>query len=153
MTEDQSRLNNYFLWLLAQKDYSAKVMTTKALAKNYSQEDIDLILSDLQSKKFQSDRRMGENYVEFYKNQKGKIWLTQKLSIKGLERDLIAELLAGFDEIEKDYGKLKVEMERKYRIDNWQELDYTTYAKILSFLQRRGFFDASKIVNEWKNQI
>ncbi len=48
--------------------------------------------------------------------------------------------------------KLKEKVCRKYKIENWQEIEPATKMKIVGFLSRNGYGNSFEILEKWVNK-
>ncbi len=82
------------LYLLARREHSRVELRHKLMAKKYSEPDIDTALNILAEHNLQSDRRFAECYLRA-RSQKGMgpIKIRQELSLRGISKEMIAELI------------------------------------------------------------
>lgn len=80
--------------LLTRREHSSKELTTKLLQKNYSIEEINLILQKLQANNLQSDVRFANMYAKHRAEAGfGPIRITYDLRDKGIKQETIANAL------------------------------------------------------------
>jgi len=143
-------LKQYFLSILVKKDFSESELLQKALKKGYTNIAINEIIESLKEQNFVNDQRLAENIVSYYGGKKGKLWLSQKMQQRGLQKDLIKEVL---DVEETVDPQLKDKLAQKFRVTDWSTLDFSIKQKILAFLYRQGFTKAQDILKEWTNPL
>jgi regulatory protein len=149
---ESQRIYSYLLNLLNSKDYSEGELRKKALAKEFKLELIDEQISELQNKKWQNDKRLAENIIEFYKSSRGINWIKQKLKMRLIAEEIIISVLQS-DETEEDCDEIKRIVERKYRISDWSNVDIKAQNKVVWFLQYRGYSNVFGILQKWKNSF
>ena len=150
--DESQRVYSYLLNLLNKKDYSEAELCQKCLVKSFDSAKISLEIQNLQAKNWQNDKRLAENMVEFYRSTRGPNWISQKLKMRLIPSDIIAEVLhSGEEETEENFDLIKQTIERKYRISNWSNIDIKTQNKVIYFLQYRGYNNVFGILNDWKS--
>ncbi len=136
--------------LLSRRDHSKKELADKLKQKGYGN-DFEEVFEKLESYGYLDDERFARNYVKQLIDFKafGKMRLKQELIKKGIDRDLISEIL---EEIEPDEDALVRLIERKYMRNLTDEkgikrtfntlvrLGYS-YSEIKSVLRRIGDSD------------
>jgi regulatory protein len=84
--------------LLVQREHGYKELRSKLINKGYDIEDIDLVMQSLVDNGLQSDWRYGESCIKSRMNKGyGPNFIRQYLIAKGLETDLIEDLLSADD--------------------------------------------------------
>lgn len=130
-SKKQKNLEQYFLWLLANKDYFTVQLKKKALEKGYALEEIERVLQKLLQNSYLDDERLLERVIQSYQ-ARGKsnreIWA--KLASYGLDRQKISAALHE----EKDQKALK-----KHLGKIPADLSYQQKQKIVAKLLRKGF--------------
>jgi len=133
----------YFVKLLSRKEYSVVELQKKAREKGFLAPDIAAALEQVQSYDYQSDRRLVSSLIATSQGKYGKTMIWHKCYQKGIDRDLFEELwqetVAGEDATLDNWQELKEKVMRRYKIENFQQLDPKTKSKIANFLQYRGF--------------
>lgn len=143
------KLKSYFLNILSKKDYSQRELIDKALQKGYEQTEIDNEIEFLRLNNYIDDYRMAENIIFYYQKNKGKNWLKQKMKHRKICDDAISKALEDYQDNPTD--ELKKQVENKYKISDWNEIDFKTKGKIANFLGYRGFSNPFEIISEWQN--
>ncbi len=146
------KLITYYFNLLAKKDYSEGELRGKALSKGYETKVVEEGLLYLKDKNFLNEKRLVENLINYYGGKKGKTWLKQKMSLRQIKPSVVEEALSSLEELSPNED-LRKKVENKYRIDDWQNLDFKIKQKVLSFLARQGFSDPYRIVEGWKEDF
>jgi regulatory protein len=152
LDDESQRIYSYLLNLLNGKDYSEAELRQKVLKKDFKIELIDQQIVELQNKNWQNDKRLAENIIEFYKTTRGVNWINQKLKMRLLPNEIIIETLENTKKIdeEENFDEIKLLIERKYRINDWNNIDIKTQNKVIWFLQYRGYNNVFAIMNNWK---
>jgi regulatory protein len=145
-----ANLQRYFLSILAKKDYSIGELLFKGLNKDYSNTEVQEVISWLLDRKFVSDLRLAENLIQSYKSKKGKIWIVQKLRARKIDNEIIQKALSEnlSDDIQPS-NTVKEKLERKYKIVSWDQIDQNTKQKVVGFLNRQGFTNSWQIIQSW----
>jgi regulatory protein len=151
--DESQRIYSYLLNLLNKKDYSEAEMRKKALAKDFKIELVNQQIVELQTKNWQNDKQLAENIIEFYRSSRGINWITQKLKMRLIPNEIIAEVVENIKNTgeEENFDEIKSIVERKYRITEWNNIDIKTQNKVIWFLQYRGYNNVFGIINNWKN--
>lgn len=133
--------------ILARREHSVTELSRKLLAKGYSGESVELIVTDLCNENLLSDERFAESYIRFRRNKGfGPVRIQQELIERGVEANIIdAHLLKE----ENDWYGRAGEV-RKKRFGNALPKDFKNKAKQMRFLQYRGFSNdhLAKLFNE-----
>ena len=134
-----NELRQQAIRLLARREHTRAELARK-LAAHGTQEEIDAVLTELQTCHLQSDSRFAESYVRSHAARLGASRLRQTLKTKGVTGELIEAQLAP--------GVLPDELERARAV--WSRkfsaapADAREWARQARFLQGRGF--ASDII-------
>ena len=91
LNPEEKQLYAYCLGLLKARDYSENELKIKAKTRGYSNSAIAVVLNWLKQQNLVSDRRLAENLLEYYKSNKGLVWLQQKMRHRA-QADLRADL-------------------------------------------------------------
>ncbi len=142
------RAYNYAVSLLSRRDHSERELMTKLAQKGYT-DGAEEAIAKLRDGGYVSDERFTRLYVRELHNLKhyGKRRIEQELFRKGIERDIIREVL---DETDFDESELVSLIERKY---GRYLSDEKGVAKTVNGLLRMGYSygeirDALKVINE-----
>jgi regulatory protein len=147
---------DYFYFLLSRKDYSATELNKKGREKGFEPEDILEAIAQLQNLGYQSDTRLVASLIASSTGKYGKSVVKRKCREKGIDGDLFEEVwtqqYAETEDGEDDkLEPLKAKIMRKYKIDNWRNVDPKTKGKILNYLQYRGF-NGFELWQEWQRE-
>jgi regulatory protein len=134
------------------KEYAPSEIVQKLRDWEFSENDIDFIISQLKEEKFIDEYRM----ARFFANDKlrfnkwGKIKIKYMLQQKGLSAEAINEAIESINEDE--YSKILVEEMRKKKKSIREPDDYKAKAKLYQFAAGRGFESdiISKILKQLK---
>lgn len=154
-------VHNYFIYLLNRSDYSESKLRSKAIAKKYDLAKIEESITKLKNYNFVNDLRLAINLIRRYSATKGKIAITQKLGIAGVDKLTIQN---AWTEVQKiiensedpqsyntDYKRLKTKLSKKFQIDNWQELEFNTKVKVFRWLNYHGFGNTKEVYTNIQN--
>ncbi len=143
----------YLLQLLSRREYSQEELRQKAVAKGFGEIEIVETLQYLQEINVQSDAGVVESLILGYQGKYGKRKIKQKSRDKGIRDDLfeqIWEQLADQRETE-DLSNLKAKVMRKYKLNQFSDLDPKTKRKVCNFLQYRGF-NPFQLLQQWQTE-
>jgi SOS response regulatory protein OraA/RecX len=143
------------LRLLARGDYTLADITKRLIIKGFEPVEVSTDLQLLVAKKWISDERVAQNIWEYYKGQKGNMFIRQKMQLKQIPRETIElffENLHNQDKDEKedpiDYKTIRRKMATRYNIEDWSNLDPATKNKIYGYLARQGFGNIGGIMGK-----
>ena len=124
------------LRLLARREHSQLELIIKLTEKDFSIADIQMVVDDLKSKGFQSDKRFAESYARMRFNKGfGSVKVQYELKQRGIDDfNLQAVIVESFG----DEQALIANVYRKKYIDK-SEMSSKEYLKRQRFLQQRGF--------------
>ena len=147
-TVNVRRAYNYAVSLLARRDHSEKELMEKLSHKGYT-DGAEVAIEKLRNSGYVSDERFAKLYVRELRSLKkyGKRRIEQELYRKGIDRDIISEVL---DETDFDESELVTLIERKY---SRYLGDEKGIQKTINSLVRMGYGygeirDALKTINE-----
>ena len=147
-TVNVRRAYNYAVSLLARRDHSEKELMEKLSRKGYT-DGAEAAIEKLRNSGYVSDERFAKLYVRELRSLKkyGKRRIEQELYRKGIDRDIISEVL---DETDFDENELVALIERKY---SRYLGDEKGIQKTINSLVRMGYGygeirDALKTINE-----
>jgi SOS response regulatory protein OraA/RecX len=146
---DLKNCRGYIIKILGLKDYSVKELQNKALKLGYKIEDIQSVLDQLIKDNWINDVRLAENLIECYQGRKGKSWLQQKLSIRLIDREVVAKVLSQIEILPSE--SLKKQVETKYKVKFGEYIEPKVKQKIAAFLAGRGFGNVFGVLREWEN--
>ena len=138
---------DYFLYLLAKKDYPQKVLIQKAHQKNYPETDIDEGIRFLLAKNYLNEQRLADNIIEKYPTCGSQFW-QQKMAMAGIEPQIIKQTI---QKNQTDHSLLKKQLETKFRLTSWQ-LEPEIKAKIARFIAARGVSNAFGLLQKWSQK-
>lgn len=146
------KVQAYFLQLLSRKDYSVAQLVEKGQQKGFEAEEILSAIAQLQDLGYQSDRRLTEQVITTGQGKYGKTVLKRKCFSKGIDSALFEEL---WDQLvpesdNQELDALKAKVQRKYHIEDFEQLDASTYRKVCQYLQYRGFHPRT-VLESWRN--
>jgi regulatory protein len=143
-------LRKYILFLLSKRDYSTAILREKSLTKTYLPQDVETVLKEFTDANYINDERLAQNLVTSYLGQKGKVWITQKLMLKKIPREIIeAQFKDPEVEINKTNDWFEARIKSKYNLKTWQNLDPAIKNKIMQYIARQGFSQPWDIMREW----
>lgn len=120
---------------LARREHSRLELTRKLLQKNFTQQEVDATLDQLEEEHLLDDHRFAESYTQSRVNRGfGPVRIKQELLERGITETQAGEALSAWDD---DWCRLAAEQQRKkYRRPAH---DYSERVKQARFLQYRGF--------------
>lgn len=127
-----------------------KQLVHKLYEKKLQKKLVDYVVEKCISYGYIDDKKYAENYVYQNRNIKGKLRLEKELMLKGVDKNIISEVLKDYKE---EDGCLKL---AKKKALNKDLDDPKVYASLLRYLQYRGYeFDEIKrcieIIKEKEN--
>lgn len=127
----------YCLYLIGQSARSRKQIVDKMRTKGYQTEIIEQAMVFLDEYELLNDKEYASNYINSRSNRYGKNRLKYDLKSKGINDDILEEVLEEVDptdeyEVALELGKQRM---NSYRDDDRQK----KYRKLGGYLQRRGF--------------
>ncbi|MBQ0097525.1 MAG: regulatory protein RecX [Oscillospiraceae bacterium] len=148
LQSDNKRCKDKALWLISFRDYSKKELIQK-LRKDYSEEAVLSCVSRLEELSLINDEsyatRLSHDLVNIkHSSLRG---VREKLREKGIDKDLIDEIVSSLDIDERE--QIRIIIEKKYR----NLSDEKTRRRCVSALQRMGFSysDIKSTLNEYAN--
>lgn len=124
---------NYAVDYICKYVPSQKQMTNKLYDKDYSKRVVDYVIEKCKSYGYIDDEKYAQSYVFQNRKLKGKLKLKQELMLKGIDKKIIDEVLADYDE---EDGCLI--LARKKALNKDLD-DPKVYAQLVRFLQYRGY--------------
>ncbi len=120
--------------LLARREHSKKELQRKLVLRDFDEQTIDKVLSDLIQENLLSERRFAEAFVRSRINKgQGPLRIRRDLSERGVTDELIADYVNGWQ-----WLALAADARQK-RFGNELPTDYKERARQIRFLQYRGF--------------
>lgn len=148
--------SDYFFRLISRRDYSAYELLKKGQLKGFEPNEISEAINYLQERDYQSDTRLVANLIAYSQGKYGKSMVRRKCMEKGISSEVFEQVwneqieAEGSEETD-DLDGLKTKIMRKYKIDDFQIIDQKTKAKLLNYLQYRGF-NAFEVLKQWQRQ-
>lgn len=129
-------IKNYVLWLLGRREYSAKQLRSRLKLKGYETEEVEALLTLLQTYNYQSDERFAESVVRTGGARLGNRGVQAKLMAGGVDEEITSTQLSQLAP-EADRAQALVE-----RFEG-KLLDEQLRSKIWRYLTYRGFSSSS----------
>lgn len=147
---------DYFYSLLSRKDYSVSELRKKGQEKGFEVSEVLDTIARLQEQGYQSDRRLVATLIHSGAGKYGKSALKRKCLEKGIPAEIFEKIweeeVSEKEEEETEHlADLKAKVMRKYKIENWGKIEPKTKAKVLNFLQYRGF-NAFETLRQWQQE-
>ncbi len=147
---------DYFYYLLGRRDYSVGELSQKGKEKGYELEEIEKAIAHLQELGYQSDRRLVENLISTSQRKYGKSAIKRKCLQRQIPSAIFdqiwdAQQAEAPSEDQNALAELKAKVMRKYKVDDFQNLDNKTYKQICGFLQYRGF-NPFEVLAQWRTE-
>ena len=153
--EEQKKANDYALNLLSYRARSEKEIYDKLKGKGYEDSIINATINMLQRYNFINDVEYAKMFVREKMNlsKNGSYKIKQKLYLKGINRDIIDNVMEELIDEEEEFEKALAIAEKKVQSYGNIE-DYKKYRKLNDFLLRRGFdYDiVSKVITTLRNR-
>jgi regulatory protein len=129
------------LRLLTGQDYSCAALRRKLQMKRFSAEEAQQAVERLISEGYLQDQRYAERFVAAARNSGRYVGyrLRQELRRRGVEADLVEQVLQDAPDDGDDLMRARELIERRYAGFNPQVADDRQRRRIAGFLQRRGF--------------
>lgn len=132
------------LYLIKDRDYTAKALMDKLLKADYPHDIADKIMSRLRLEGFINDCRYAKNYVQSYMDSKSRKQITYALLSKGISAELIRE---AFEESVSAYDMEGLQLEHVKKLiqrklaalDLNEPVSYETRMKIFAYVGRKGY--------------
>ena len=149
------KCSEYLLRLLSRREYSVNELLRKGKEKGFTQEEITEAIDDLQSKDYQSDSRLVIQLIASSQGRYGKSMVRRKCLEKGIAIELFEQMWLEQQTYEEDaideLSALKAKAIRKYKIQDIQNIEPKTKAKLLNYLKYRGF-NAFEVLEKWQKE-
>lgn len=129
------RARERVIYLLKASDKTEQELRQKLKEGYYPQEAIDYAIGFLKEYRYIDDERYGERYVEFHSERKSRRQIQYELQKKGLDKEVISDILEEHPIDEEAQVLAYLEKKRK----NISELDQKERSKIMAALGRKGF--------------
>lgn len=129
------RARERVLYLLKSSDKTELELRRKLQAGGYPQEAVDYAIGFLKEHRYIDDQNYGRRYVEFYSERKSERQIRYELQKKGLDRELIQEILKEQPVNEEDQIRAYV---RKKHMDP-EKMNGKERRKLIAALGRKGF--------------
>lgn len=147
---------NYFLRVLSRREYSTNELIKKGQEKGYEQSEITDAINELQNKDYQSDVRLVAQIIDLSQGKYGKSMVKRKCLEKGIAADVFEQVWMeqqGTPEsgVTGELADLKAKVMRKYKVDDFQNIDPKSKAKLLNYLKYRGF-NAFEVLKQWQSE-
>ncbi|HLR21638.1 MAG TPA: RecX family transcriptional regulator [Tissierellaceae bacterium] len=146
--EEQNKVIEYTLKFLSYRERSQKEVYDRLKIRGYDEDKINNAINYCLDKNYINDTRFAETFIQEKTeiNKLGSYRIKQELSIKGISREIIEEVLEPDYEQELEMAtELALKKVSSYKNDNRN----AQYRKLGGYLQRRGYnFDIVREVLE-----
>ncbi|WP_026506695.1 regulatory protein RecX [Butyrivibrio sp. MC2013] len=131
--------------LLQKKDYSEYKLREKLVSGGYPELCIDSAIEYVRSYNYLDDRRYATDYINCYKESRSSARVYMDLVSKGIDRELIKELMDELYESGENDPQIQqiAKILKKKHFD--PSMDYKERQKIMAFLFRKGY--ATDLIN------
>ncbi len=145
--EDQWKIKDYFIRLLARRDHSRQELVQKAVKKGYSPTDFDRVLDELEEKKYIRNDVFAQKFAhdKFHFNHWGKQKIKMDLHRKGIKASDIEQALEALSEDEISEKMEYLVQKSKPRFLRAEKTKRRK--KIFDFLIRKGY-DSALVMKE-----
>lgn len=128
---------NYAYRLLARRDYSEQELSTKLLAKGFTEEAVTHAVTRLKEQKYLNDSRLAADQIERLTAQGfGPAGIKAKLTQKGFSSETIAHVLTANEEMDVRASARQI-LASRFSADALKQPQ--TYARAFRLLLRRGY--------------
>jgi len=149
--EEKQKATNHALSYLARKPRSVAQVKEKLKVKGHDTEIIDLVINQLKENNYLNDRDYAHTVAQYYiKQNKGRKWVSQKLSQDGISKEYIQEALADMDEDNEFSTALHIALKR-WKSKKEDDDIYSVQRKMAAFLIRKGY--SGSVVNKVLKEI
>lgn len=145
---DESACLDYCVWYLSRYSQSVKNMRIKLYQKGYSHGVVTAVIERLKSNKLLDDYAFAQNIVDSKSNRLGKRRLRQELSKKGIDSDIIDQVLCDISDDDMMTGAMSVAT-KWYRSHSLETFD--DKQKFCRFMAYRGF--DFEVINKCKEAL
>ena len=147
---------DYFYRILSRKDYSASELLKKGKEKGFEISEINSVIEELQERGYQSDTRLVTNLISASKGKYGKFVIKRKCLEKGINASLFDGIWENQEEEDEgeeisQLDELKNKIMRKYKIEDFTNIEPKTKSKLWNYLQYRGF-NPSDLLTKWQKE-
>ncbi len=133
------RARERVLYLLKASDKTEQELRRKLKEGGYPKEAADDAINFLKVHRFIDDQEYGRRYVEFNQRRKSKKQIQYELQKKGLDREMVREILT--EQPVNEEAQIKAYVSRKCLKP--EEMDFKERSRIMAALGRKGFsYDA-----------
>lgn len=136
--EEQKKANEYAIKFLSYRPRSEKEIKDRMTKKEYEDEVINNTLEWLKKYDLVNDRDFVEEYVKSKASKYGRSRIRLELRRKGLDDNIVDDVLNNEYEHEKEYEIALEQAKRKIKVYKG-ESPQAIYRKLGGYLQRRGF--------------
>jgi regulatory protein len=143
----ESKLRNYVFLLLKYRSRSEKEIREKLTTKKNPPEIIDKVIADLKKIGLIDDRKFALDWLNFrLKAAFGIKKVIFELKQKGIDKDIINELIKRAEKENLSSGILQSLAEKKFRMLGKRHMDkFKIKQKLFNYLMRRGFSPADTL--------
>lgn len=141
---------------MSRREYSVGELLKKGKEKGFTQEEIAVTIDTLQNQDYQSDRRLVTMLIAASQGKYGKSMVKRKCLEKGVDTELFEQIWMEQKQTHEEdaideLSGLKAKAIRKYKIQNIQNIEPKTKAKLLNYLKYRGF-NAFEVLEKWQKE-
>ena len=121
--EEYHRAKQYIFGLLSRRLYTCHEIRTKLNRKEYEPEITEKLISDFITRKFLDDRTFAESWVEnrLIHRPRGPVVLRQELRKKGIDREIIDEVLVKLQSTDEQVELAQKALAKKKNYQNEKE--------------------------------
>lgn len=137
LNNQKTRTSNKAAAILMRSSKTIKGLRDKLIMDGYNLFLIEKEIEKLISYGYLNDKRFAELYIDSNKNKKSIKVIKMTLIQKGIDRDIIDELL--LEEDDRQDKLIKELINKKLKGRDWNSLDYKEKNKIKAYLYSKGF--------------
>ncbi|MFC1686425.1 RecX family transcriptional regulator [Patescibacteria group bacterium] len=149
-SEDKNKVKDKALELLGRRLHSRRELEIKLIKKDYSEEQIQSTLDELEKEKYLDDLEFAKELVKLRqeKTPKGSIYLKKELYQKGIPEEMIEKVIAEEYPLDREIEVAEVVLKKKAKL--LRNLEFRKrQEKLKQFLLQRGF--QFEVINEIVN--
>lgn len=126
--------------LLKVRPYTVKGLRDKLIAGEYPDNAIETAIEYVSSYHYLDDYQYALDYIDTYKDRKNKLKLKSDLYSKGVDKNLIEQVLEeAFCDDENDYDEVQILSYLRKKHYDPENTSYEEKVKMLSYLCRKGY--------------
>lgn len=123
-------------YLIAQSPKTKLQLTTSLLKSNYPELILNRVIEELETLNYINDERYCEDYINYYKSQKGINAIKISLIKKGISKEILDKHI---EEIDVDSQVVSLRKLINHKLPKNKEYSYNDINKAKAYLARKGY--------------